>query len=959
MHTQLLATSTCKHNNAWIYYFSVFLQSVGYGLPICHFSPSQLENIQKPMTPVILSKLGICQNTSCKLCFLSSYYGGLDLRDLYVEQGIGQLQFIIRHLCSPGMVGSLLFTVLGWFQYNAGVSYCIMTNPSPHLPHLEGRWLLSVRDFLRSIHGSLQFTDAQIQPPQRLRDSYLMDIALGAQFSKPALRGINLCRMFFNATTISDITNASGTMLAPGIQYGTLHLYQSKPIGPKVKQPSPDPRSWSHWRKLLRLFSSLDGTLYANSCLGHWTVSGPTLRRQWPYYFSRSKNLLYRPTQSHFNAHQRVRHGIYSFQHLETHDALPTDALPVDCSNRRDGYCPRNIPSAPEDTIIFETCWDDYVLALPEWETMLLRRTHLRGHSPHELFHLLSNTPTATLVSDGAADHLQGAAGWVIAIGSNRVATGTLPVAGFDPRSYRAEGYGMLGGLLFLHHLCLYCDHLNTIALTNIFCDNLGLVKKINKLCSFRLAAASSALHSEYDVLAAIKALLTGFPLPPAIEHVKGHQDDKIKYRHLPLAAQLNCDANVLATRELSEYPTSIERVPILPAAKVQLSLGGRTVTRNLPATIRRQHGLRLLKTYLHQRFRWRNETIESVRWEAFSSAFRARYKFKTFNFKFCFKLLPTGKTLFTRTSRYDPRCPACHHEDECNHHLFQCKAVSRRRWQTTCLKAVRTQAESIKTDPKLVHILLAGLRSYFDGNDLPLEEFSKYPDEYHSLIESQEAIGWEHLLRCRFSLLWGDLQQDFMHRAHPSIKFDYDKWYRKLLSPLLTECHSLWLLRNGKRHGTEQQQKRTRRIKQLERDLNNLFKYKSTVLASDRDIFSTPVSDLIALPPSDIEKWIKSRKPIILHSRREAIKCSITCIRLLPTYFPTLPRRKPRRPTRRFPSPSSSPSPHTLINQHMTKHFAILPLVRLKRTNPKVTPYQPVHRTLAQQPLQFGDSPT
>jgi hypothetical protein len=139
------------------------------------------------MTPVILSKLGICQNMSRKLCFLLSFYGGLDLRNLYVEQGIGQLQFIMRHLQSPGMVGSLLFTVLGWFQYNAGVSYCIMSNPGPVLPHSEGRWLLSVRDFMQSIHGSLEFTDPQIHPPQRICDSYLMDIAIGANFSTQAL----------------------------------------------------------------------------------------------------------------------------------------------------------------------------------------------------------------------------------------------------------------------------------------------------------------------------------------------------------------------------------------------------------------------------------------------------------------------------------------------------------------------------------------------------------------------------------------------------------------------------------------------------------------------------------------------------------------------------------------------------------------------------------------------------
>jgi hypothetical protein len=100
---------------------------------------------------------------------------------------------------------------------------------------------------------------------------------------------------------------------------------------------------------------------------------------------------------------------------------------------------------------------------LPDWETILLRRTHLRGHTPLALFDLLSQSKSSTLVSDGAADHLQGAAGWVISIGSNRVATGTCPVAGFDPRSYRAEGYGMISCLLFLRHLCLYCERLNSI----------------------------------------------------------------------------------------------------------------------------------------------------------------------------------------------------------------------------------------------------------------------------------------------------------------------------------------------------------------------------------------------------------------------------------------------------------------------------------------------------------------
>jgi hypothetical protein len=185
------------------------------------------------------------------LVFLSSYFGGLDLRDLFIEQGIGQLEFLIRHLRSPGMVGTLLFNVLGWFQFNAGVSYCILHNPSTLLPHLEGRWLVSLRDFLRGIHGSLNFADSQIQPAQRSNDVYIMDVALAATFSKPELRNINLCRLFYNALTLSDLTNATGTRLSPGISDGTILHSQSKPTGPRVKQPAPDSRAWSSWRKLL------------------------------------------------------------------------------------------------------------------------------------------------------------------------------------------------------------------------------------------------------------------------------------------------------------------------------------------------------------------------------------------------------------------------------------------------------------------------------------------------------------------------------------------------------------------------------------------------------------------------------------------------------------------------------------------------------------------------------------
>jgi hypothetical protein len=153
------------------------------------------------------------------------------------------------------------------------------------LPHLEGWWLISVGSFLRSIHGSLELSNPQILPPQRSNDIYLMDIALASKFTPLEVRNINLCRLFFNAVTLSDITNASGTRLNPGVCNGTTLLSQSHPSGPRVKQPRPDNPAWASWRQLLRRFSDLTGVLHANHQLGDWLVSGGALRRQWPFIF--------------------------------------------------------------------------------------------------------------------------------------------------------------------------------------------------------------------------------------------------------------------------------------------------------------------------------------------------------------------------------------------------------------------------------------------------------------------------------------------------------------------------------------------------------------------------------------------------------------------------------------------------------------------------------------------------
>jgi hypothetical protein len=74
---------------------------------------------------------------------------------------------------------------------------------------------------------------------------------------------------------------------------------------------------------------------------------------------------------------------------------------------------------------------------------------------------------------------------------------------------------------------------------------------------------------------------------PPVIKHVKGHQDKTAPIATVPLAAQLNCEADALATTALAAIPSLIPLAAVFPSAVwCQLDVGEATVTRHLQSTL-------------------------------------------------------------------------------------------------------------------------------------------------------------------------------------------------------------------------------------------------------------------------------------------------------------------------------------------------------------------------------------
>ena len=117
------------------------------------------------------------------------------------------------------------------------------------------------------------------------------------------------------------------------------------------------------------------------------------------------------------------------------------------------------------------------------------------------------------------------------------------PAPGSKDSSFRAEAYGMLSMVRFLHHLFFFCDARPTWQ-TQFSTDNQPLLRCITEYQRYKTYFPNATSNADWDVVQAIVSTCTHMHLVPYFRHVKGHQDDKTIYRNLPLEAQLNVDAD-------------------------------------------------------------------------------------------------------------------------------------------------------------------------------------------------------------------------------------------------------------------------------------------------------------------------------------------------------------------------------------------------------------------------------
>ncbi|KAI2493074.1 hypothetical protein MHU86_21458 [Fragilaria crotonensis] len=563
--TSFLWSNHITREEAWIFYFSTYLPSVSYPLANSHFTESQLTKLQKRAMNILFAKCGFNRNTKREVLFGPLDLGGADFRRLYDQQGIGQIITYLRHWRTRTLVGDLLRMVLEWCNYVAVLSVSILENTSCKLPHLESKWIASLRDYLHSVGASIQVDADGIPPLEQENDDYVMErVVRSRQFKASEIRKINYCRLYLQAVMLSDLATVTGDVLDDTKLSGNPSLQSSRSRWNGVHQEKPSPLEWRLWRKANRLWSQPSGRL--DVPLGRWLRKHRDRRIELFAYQYRNRLavrvadgfVVRRQSQQSYTRYEETSRVI---RYLNIpNEAVPTTVVHNDDLSweviRRGMVLCSNVAQSDMST------FSSFIESLAPWEIDILRHTTLSVDPRMAVWELQEHFQAGT---DGSSKHhgTQGAFGWIVTTSSGeRIASGNGPSRGAKIDSYRAECSGMLTFLRFLIRLAEYTDMFGTWV-GRVGTDSQSMLDRLFG----KQNTGSSEVHrynasnlkeldvfvSEWDLLHEIQIALRLLP-DVTLEYVKGHQDDHVDFSSLSLMAQLNVEADGLATRYQQQF---------------------------------------------------------------------------------------------------------------------------------------------------------------------------------------------------------------------------------------------------------------------------------------------------------------------------------------------------------------------------------------------------------------------
>jgi hypothetical protein len=108
---------------------SIWRMMIQYPLGATCFNEKQCHQIQMKYLPYALSKMGFNRTTSTAVRHGPAYYGGMEVFNLEMEQGVQHTNMLLSHIRKQDEVGHMLQISIEHLQLQAGVSWPVLSRP--------------------------------------------------------------------------------------------------------------------------------------------------------------------------------------------------------------------------------------------------------------------------------------------------------------------------------------------------------------------------------------------------------------------------------------------------------------------------------------------------------------------------------------------------------------------------------------------------------------------------------------------------------------------------------------------------------------------------------------------------------------------------------------------------------------------------------------------------------------
>ena len=249
-----------------------------------------------------------------------------------------------------------------------------MSDVTTLLPHMEAKWIGSLRDYLRHVRAWIEVDDAGIAPAERENDAHIMDLLLKSKKFQPVqIRTLNYCRLYLGAVTLLDLTTPSGIYLDNAKLNGHISRLSSQTRWLTIHQDRPSDAQWTLWRRANKLWSTPKGRLHCP--LGRWLRSNDERCMSYPAYVSGNTMALRVHDKFQVYNMDATRRQVEPPIPLSLrYEDLHPDANPADVYEAPDGvWTVRTVSevAAPVGSPVYNS-FLTYTQTLPRWEADLL-----------------------------------------------------------------------------------------------------------------------------------------------------------------------------------------------------------------------------------------------------------------------------------------------------------------------------------------------------------------------------------------------------------------------------------------------------------------------------------------------------------------------------------------------------------------------------------------------------------